>query len=123
MEKTKEILLDGFENIKTLQQYLYLDEKHFITIENEIGVKLEIRMHGTTYYVTNTNFPELGEKYWDDRMTIKNMLYMIHQLKNAPAIEFPENFPSRWEEIKAITTMNVSQNKWTKENYDRVHNK
>lgn len=110
MKKSKEILLDGFENIKTLQQYLYLDEKNFITIENAIGVKLEIRMHGTDYYVTNTNFPELGESYWLDNMTIKNMLSMIDQLKEAPAIEYPNAFTNRWEEIESITKMNISQN-------------
>ena len=42
--RTNDILLDGFNDIRTLQRYLYMSDEHYIEIENVIGVKLRIRM-------------------------------------------------------------------------------
>ena len=41
----------------------------------------------------------------------ETMLAIISQLKEQRALEFPERFESRWDEIKGITLMNVVQNK------------
>lgn len=109
--RTKNVLLDGFENIKILQQYLYMSEDNFITIENSIGVKLEIRMgENLHYYCKNTNFPDLPDTCWSDRMHPETMLSIIEQLKEEPAIEFPDSFKNRWEEIKMICYTTTSQN-------------
>lgn len=109
--RTKDILLDGFDNICTLQRYLYMSEEHYIEIENAIGVKLRIRMgENLQYYCKNMNFPDLPDARWSDNMTNGNMLAIIDQLKENPAIKFPNRFKSRWEEIVAITLTNVAQN-------------
>ena len=110
--RTNDVLLDGFEEILTLQRYLYMSEDHFITIENRIGVKLEIRMRENLEYACkNSNFPEFPESNWSDRMTNATMLDIIAQLKTVPAVEYPYAFRSRWDEIKYITSAIIGQNK------------
>lgn len=109
--RTRDILLDGFEDIRILQQYLYMSEEHFIEIENSIGVKLQIRMgENLHYYCKNMNFPDLPDMCWSESMTNETMLAIIEQLKEGKAVEFPERFKSRWEELKTITLMNLCQN-------------
>ena len=113
--RTNDILIGGFDNICTLQRYLYMSEEHYIEIENIIGVKLQIRMRENLhYYCKNMNFPNLPDICWSDNMTNENMLAIIDQLKEKPAVEFPNSFKSRWEEIVTITSANVVQNmcKW-----------
>lgn len=113
--RTNDILIDGFDNIRTLQRYLYMSEEHYIEVENVIGVKLQIRMsENLHYYCKNMNFPDLPGTCWSDNMTNENMLAIIDQLKESPAVEFPNSFKSRWEEIVTITSANVVQNmcKW-----------
>lgn len=109
--RTTDVLLQGFENIKILQQYLYISEEHSITITNCIGVQLQIRMgENLHYYCKNMNFPNLPDACWSDNMHPTTMLNIIDQLKEIPAIEFPQSFANRWEEIKMITMTNVTQN-------------
>lgn len=110
--RTNDILLDGFENIKILQQYLYMSEEHFIEVENSIGVHLQIRMRENLhYYCKNMNFPDLPDACWSDNMHPETMIAIIDQLQEQPAVEFPKRFKSRWEEIKCITYANVTQNR------------
>jgi hypothetical protein len=108
--RTTNTLFD-MEEIPILWQYLYMDENHFITIDNGV-TQLEIRMTERCCFRTkNLKFPTVQELNYTDMMTIPNMLGIIDQLKNVPAVEFPTCFANRWEEIKTITTTNVAQNK------------
>ena len=101
----------GFEDIVILWQYLYMNEAHFITVDNGL-TKLEIRMNDNGFYhAKNLNFPELPDLNYTDMMTIPNMLGIIDQLKNIPPLEFKNEFKSRWDELKAITLANVGLNK------------
>ena len=110
--RTNEILIDGFQDISTLQRYLYMSEKHYIEVENMLGVWLRIRLdENLHYYSQNMNYPDSPESCFDDFMSIKTLLSIIEQLKGNPATEFPDGFESRWEEIKAITSANMVQNK------------
>lgn len=103
-------LLD-LEDITILYQYLYLSEDHFITVDNRV-TKLEIRMRDNgSFHAKNLNFPDLPDLEYTDMMVIPNMLGIIDQLKNVPPVEFKNEFKSRWEELRAITLANVSQNK------------
>ena len=104
--RTNDILIGGFDDICTLQRYLYMSEEHYIEIENIIGVKLQIRMRENLhYYCKNMNFPDLPDACWSENMTNEKMLAIIDQLKENPAVEFPNRFKSRWEEIVAITSI------------------
>ncbi len=108
--RTVDILFD-LEEIPILWQYLYMNENHYITIDNGLTL-LEIRMTDSCYFkAKNLKFPDVPEHSYTDMMTIPNMLGIIDQLKQTQAVEFPGCFPSRWEEIKTITTTNVAQNK------------
>jgi hypothetical protein len=103
-------LLD-LEEIPILWQYLYMNEEHFVTVDNGI-TKLEIRMRDNcSFHAKNLNFPDLPDLEYTDMMIIPNMSGIIDQLKTVPAIEFPSSFKSRWEEIKTITQTNVCHNK------------
>jgi hypothetical protein len=105
------ITLLDMEEIPILWQYLYINEDHFVTVDNGI-TKLEIRMReNCTFHAKNLNFPDLPDLEYTDMMVIPNMLGIIDQLKGVPAVEFPNDFASRWEEIKAIALTNVCHNK------------
>lgn len=108
--RTVDTLLE-FEDIPILWQYLYMSEDHFITVDNGVA-KLEIRMRDNcSFHAKNLNFPDLPDLEYTDMMVIPNMLGIIDQLKNVPAIEFPSEFTSRWEEIKTVAIANVVQNR------------
>ena len=109
--RTKDILIEGFENIKILQQYLYMSEEHTILIHNCIGVPLRLRMDDNGIYMCqNMNFPNVPETCWAEDMTINMTLDVIEVLKEEPAVEFPQRFENRWEEIKMLTQANLSLN-------------
>lgn len=97
--RTKNVLIDDFEDIKIFYQYLYLDPDHRITFSNGL-IDLIIRMDDNlNILVKNKKFPDVPE-------------INIDLLKEEPAIEYPRSrFENRWEEIKEITTANLSLNK------------
>lgn len=102
--RTKDILLKGFEDIKILQQYLYVDESHVIQVENTIGVLLEISMNDKCRYLSrNMNYPDFPPMDFTSSMDIDTMLGIIEQLKEQESKEFPQTFKNRWEEIKTMT--------------------
>lgn len=108
--RTVNTLLD-LEDITILYQYLYMNEDHFITIDNGVA-ELEIRMAENGYFhAKNLNFPDLPDLSYTDMMTIPNMFGIIDQLKNTGPVEFKNEFKSRWEEIKTITQAGVVHNK------------
>lgn len=99
------------EEIIILWQYLYMNEDHYITIDNGV-TKLEIRMRDNcSFHAKNLQFPDLPGLDYTDMMVIPNMLGIIGQLKNVPPEEFKEDFRSRWEEIRAITLDTITLNK------------
>lgn len=99
------------EEIPILLQYLYMSEDHYITVHNKV-TDLEIRMtEDCSFLAKNLSFPEVPAIDYTETMTVMCMLAIIDQLKHAPAVEFTNKFKSRWEEIKAITIINVAQNK------------
>ena len=109
--------LFDMEAIPILWQYLYMDEDHYITIDNGV-TKLEIRMtEGCGFRAKNLKFPDVPELNYTDMMTIPNMLGIIDQLKHSPAVEFPTCFTNRWDEVKTITITNVTQNKMNQRGY------
>lgn len=114
--RTVDTLFD-LEEISILYQYLYMNEDHYITIDNGL-TQLEIRMTDEGYFrAKNLKFPNLPDMSYTDMMTIPNMLGIIEQLKNVSAVEFPTCFTTRWDEIKTITNTNVAQNKINKRGY------
>lgn len=102
--------LFAIEDITTLWQYLYMNEEHFVTVDNGIA-KLEIRMRENgSFHAKNLNFPDLPDLEYTDMMVLPNMLGIVDQLKHTPPAEF-DSFESRWDEIRTITLTTIGQNK------------
>jgi hypothetical protein len=99
------------EEISILLQYLYMSYDHKIVIDNRL-TKLELYMTEECYTLArNLNHPTAPSLDYTEMMNVPNMLGIIDQLKNTPAVEFPTCFTNRWEEIKTIVNTNVAQNK------------
>lgn len=107
--RTKDILVNGFEDIKILLQYLYMNKNNTITVSNGI-VLLEFSLtENMTLMCQNTAFPELPATPRD--LVLEEMLGCVEQLKEMDAEEFPDRFPNRWEEIKTITKGTLALNR------------
>ena len=110
--RTKDMLLDKFENIKILYQYLYMSEEHKILIHNSINVPLEIHMdENLHFWCKNLNFPDIDPMLYDSTMNLNTVLDIIEILKETKAIELPNVFANRWEEIRAMTASNCALNR------------
>lgn len=107
--RTNDVLFE-LEEISILYQYLYMDESHFITIDNGVA-KLEVRMTDDGFFTAkNLNFPEFPPTNYTDMMVVPNLLGIIDQLKEVPPEQFT-SFGSRWEELRTITLSTVALNK------------
>lgn len=103
-------MFNEMDDIRILYQYLYLSEDKSIAIDNGVAI-LDIRMTDNGYFkCKNRNFPELDESSYTDMMTIPNMLGIIDQLKTVKAVEYPDNFKTRWEEIKTTVATSATLN-------------
>ena len=107
--RRSDILIEGFDNIGRLCQYLYISEDHKVNVKNSIGVPLEVRMdENMRFKVKNLNFPDCPETYND--LTFESLLGIVDQLKEQDAVEYPDRFDNRWHEISEMTVMNLSLN-------------
>lgn len=115
--------LFAFEEIPILLQYLYMSENHKILIHNCINVPLELYMvedkeNGCVEIMSrNLNFPDLPPRRFSEECHPETLLSIIHRLKEDKAVEYPDRFSNRWEEISDITKMNLALNY---ENYERI---
>lgn len=107
--RTKDILFE-IADIATFYQYLYMDETHRITFNNDL-TDLTLNMNENLCIMCkNERFPDLPPTSFSDMLSPSNVLGIINRLKDAPATEFPTSFKNRWEEIKAITKATVALN-------------
>ena len=107
--RTREILTKRFEDVKTLLQYLYMDEGHDIVVSNGI-TKFSLKLADNLEVLQmNLSFPHLGYAYRD--MRIGEWLACIEQLKEQPSDRGYGSFKNKWEEIETITLMQVALNK------------
>lgn len=107
--RTREVLVEGLEDVKTLLQYLYMDEEHDITVSNGI-TKLSIKLTDNLDALQmNLSFDHLG--YTCREMRIEEWLACVEQLKKQPSDYERGQFQNKWEEIKTITLMQVALNK------------
>lgn len=107
--RSKDILAHGFDEITILLRYLYMSEEHFVVVDNGL-CKLEIRMTPSMQLTAkNLNFPDVPASTRD--IVLPELLGIIEQLEEAPAVEFPQRFQNRWEEIKTICADNLVNNR------------
>lgn len=109
--RDKNILVNVFEDIKLLYQYLYLDAEHRVEVSTVTGSTLSIRMtDNCEFYASNSDFPNLPEMCYTTEMSLNTVYSIIESLKKQPAKDFPNKFDNRWEEIKELTKINVCLN-------------
>lgn len=104
--RTKEVLVNGFEEIKTLMQYLYMNEEHKIKIPNgctTLCISMDEDMN-TKNYDSHLGFVHLRP------MELSEWFSCVELLKEQPSDYKHGQFQNKWEEIKAITSMNVALN-------------
>ena len=108
MMRTKDILFDVFEEIKTFNQYLYMSDKHTIIFNNGL-TDLEISMDDDLYYKSkNLSFPDLPALNIElSNMQICNI---INQLRSK-VVDFYGELRTQWEIIEEITKSNLALNK------------
>ncbi len=112
--RTKDTLFD-FDKVTLLLQYLYMDENHKIIIHNAINVPLELYMilgeDGSIHIMCrNLNFPDVPPMLYDSDCHPETLIRIVYQLMREEAVEFPNRFKNRWEEIETITRANLSLN-------------
>lgn len=105
--RTREVLVEGFEEVKTLMQYLYMNEEHKIKIPNGLTT-LCISMDENMEIINYDS--HLGFKH-KRPMELSEWFSCVEQLKKQPSDCGYGDFKSKWEEIKTITLMQVALNK------------
>lgn len=108
--RNKEVLIQGFEEIKTLLQYLYMSDEHSITVNNGM-TDLKIFMDDDGNLKSqNMTFPDVPPIKIE--FTVLNLFGFIEQLKEQnPTLDYG-NFGTRWNEIEKICKANVALNEF-----------
>ena len=66
--RNKDILLNDFDRVKTLCQYLYMDENHYIDVDN-VFTTLRIRMTDDfRFKCKNLSFPDVTEMNYTEEI-------------------------------------------------------
>lgn len=108
--QTKDILY-RIEDYSILMQALALGERIRVNIgrgdiEIFMGEDLEL-------YARNLTFPNLPDMLYSEELTLSTVICgIVPKLKEQKPEEF-ENFPNRWEEIKATTNDIVGYNRYS----------
>ena len=105
--RTREVLVEGFEDVKTLMQYLYMDENNYITIPGQFS-KFQFSMdENMEIYNYDRHFNIKQHR----PLSLSEWLSCVEHLKGQPSDCDYGNFSNKWEEIKTITLMQVALNK------------
>lgn len=110
MRSTDTLLL--FEDSCILQQYLYMDETHYLEFINAVGARIRLSMDGECrLFARNMDFPELPPMSCDQTMSTREWLNVVDTLKEMPAEKLPHRFKNRFEEISEMTRGNLALNR------------
>ena len=103
--------LEMFDDINLLLKFLYLDESHYIDFKTPMGITFRMRMddEGNLYRYLLSLGEDAPRLHCYD-ITHLELNGFVKQLKEQPAVDFPETFKNRWEEIKEITKTNLGLN-------------
>lgn len=101
-------ILKEISDVAVFYQYLYLSPEHNVIVNNGLtDLKFELD-DDLRIMKTNMGFTQFGAS--NEPLDLTNILGIIDKLKETPAIEFPDYFNNRWEEIKTVTVSNVALN-------------
>lgn len=104
-------ILEKLDKVNLIQKYLYMAEDHHIDIYNAINTPLRIYMdERCNVWCKNMNFPDTPPMNYSEEMSVGMWLAAVDILSVQPAVEFPNRFKNRLEEISQITMMNLAIN-------------
>ena len=108
VNRTKEEFFD-IGDIGIIFQYLYLSPENKITFKNSLRNTCFIRMDEDLSVMMDIPSAGVENLLFDDHINLTEMLSLIGQLKDLPALS--QGFKTRWEEIKAVVRTAISLNK------------
>ena len=109
--------LNAIDEVACLLKYLYLSEEYSVEFENSIGIKFSLKMNDNMeLHRIMLNGVSPGMDFPCPDMTHTHLMAVVDQLKEAPAIEYPGEFGSRWEEVKSITALQMGHNEYFQRN-------
>lgn len=114
--RSRDCLINDFDDIKVLLQYLYMNEKHSIIVENIYGIKLKYTMD-ENLHITCLNLKTnstIGT--YNSFSSPIQMLELIEYLKSEEPLELNNSAKNRWEEIRTIVKSTVALNKLNEAN-------
>lgn len=100
-------MLNKFDDVNTLIKYLYMYEDKSITVKNSMNIDIEIKIDDECNLYRANDVTNLKVFL---NLSYSELLNVVEQLKEIPAIEFPNRFSSRFEEIKTMTNMSLALN-------------
>lgn len=110
MNRYKNVLLQGFDEMQTLLRYLYIEEK--VTVNNSIDVPLELSMTETGRIICrNMNYPDFDPTDYTEHMDVETCMAIAEQLREKEPEMKKTMLKNRWEEIKTVVDFTISQNK------------
>lgn len=105
------------EDIKLILEYLALSKKHYVTITTKDPCNNPIL---TTHYHMNDRggiycTSDLLDKVAKTNLNLGELQAIVQEAKNSkPTKNYQDTFDNKWEEIKAITEVNMGANKLAK---------
>ena len=109
--------LVAIDEVACLLKYLYLSEEYSVEFENSIGIRFSLKMNDDMeLHRIMLNGVSPGMDFPCPDMTHTHLMAVVDQLKEAPAVEYPEEFGSRWDEVKSITALQIGHNEYFQTN-------
>ena len=113
-----DVLLNDLPEVLTLCQYLYMKQENCVEVPGMVPETWFRYSMNEDLDIIEQFKPNLGnghEKWMpqhvDSEMTIHKLRDVVENLKELPAMEFPDCFSSRWEEIERIALDTVGINR------------
>lgn len=103
--------LAELDEVNILMKYLYLSEEHSVIFQNTIGIQFKLSMTDDFELkreMLNGAVPGMILPCTD--FTCNTLIAIIDQLKEQPAVEIPNSFKNRWEEVRTMTLGNLALN-------------
>lgn len=115
-------IINGFkylDDVNILLKYLYMSENNSILYKNAINVEFKLNMNEDFSLIKTTVTGAMpGQKFNGDELSISDLIAIVEQLKDSPAIKFPDHFTNRFDEIKNMTLQSTTLNNTKKRNND-----
>lgn len=115
-------IINGFkylDDVNILLKYLYMSEDNSISYKNAINVEFKLNMDEDFSLIkTMVTGAMPGQKFNGDELSISDLIAIVEQLKDSLAIEFPDQFTNRFDEIKNMTLQSTTLNNTKKRNND-----